>query len=55
VNDSVSSFNWQNFKGEILRLSNDNLDAMPICSEIDSFIEKLQFAEYLRKLESKIS
>ena len=47
---TLTSFQLQNFPGEILKVPDDEFETDTICRDLDGMIEKLQFAEYYRKL-----
>ena len=50
----LAGYNWKNFKGEILIIPKSQLKAQIVCSKIDKLLEKFQFAEYIKNLESKL-
>ena len=52
---SVSRFQWENFRGAILKLPDHQFDNSHICSKLDEVVENLQFTEYIDRLKSKLS
>ncbi len=51
---SVSRFQWEKFRGIILKFADDHFDNFNICGKLDEVIENLQFNEYIDRLKSKL-
>lgn len=47
---SLSAYKWKNFKGEVLLIPDGKCDIASILHVLDDQVEKLQFAEYYRRL-----
>jgi hypothetical protein len=45
----LSAVEWQNFEGKILKLPDNQMEAIDICHALDQQIENFQFAEYWRR------
>jgi hypothetical protein len=51
IMNSLSAEKWRNFPGKILRFPDDQYDYANLSNAIDDLIERLQFAEYYRRLK----